>query len=129
MDSLTSCSQRALCPPTECTGFGIPVICHFAPERCVRWLSPNTMWRAQSDGSRLWFSVARPVEWKLREPMALALAAHFCGNDVQICAAGIWEHDRRRGWRLDEVLEIPDAAAGMPTDAGGRVEQCCRASM
>jgi hypothetical protein len=101
----------------------------FSFERRVQWLAPNTMWRAHSDRPQLRFSVYHPVESRFRDPVALALAAQFLGSDVQICAVEIWEYDRTQRWRFDEGSDIPDVAAGIPTDVGGPFERCCRTSM
>lgn len=89
-------------------GVANPAELPWALEERIRRLSPGDLWRAYSDGVRVWFVTARAVPPSFPAPAAVALRLRFFGNDGAACAAGIWQRTGATPWSLSEVLE------GMP---------------
>ena len=76
-------------------------------EQRVKQRSPNTVWRAYSDESQVWLVIARAADLAFADPPASTLEVCFFAEDARVCAAASWIHCGRDGWRLYEVLDIP----------------------
>jgi hypothetical protein len=74
-------------------------------EQYTQRLHSGELWRAYTDGTRVWFVVAWAAHSLSRDPATVALELRFFDNDGTICATGIWE---RRGddWALRDVLDV-----------------------
>jgi len=78
-------------------------------ESFVNGLAPLAEWRAYSDDTRIYCAVAIPGTPEGDDFRTIALDVFFLDSRAKICAAGAWEFEAGRGWRLNGVLDIVDA--------------------
>jgi len=105
---LETCWLPARCALGVCE-VGSPTELPLALEQCIQRLPPTDLWRAYSDGVRVWLVTARAVQAASRDPAAIALELHFFENDGSACAAGIWQRSPEKHWTLNAVLDWPAA--------------------
>jgi hypothetical protein len=81
-------------------------------ERRARSLSRDAIWRAYTDGTRLWFAIAAAAETSSPGPCAAAMKVLFYENDGALCSGGIWARDPIGEWRLERLVDMPSKARG-----------------
>ena len=75
-------------------------------EQRARSLSPETVWRAYTDGARLWFATAAAAYSASYGPSAVAMEVLFFENDGVLCSGGIWTCDPEGDWRLERLVDM-----------------------
>jgi hypothetical protein len=75
-------------------------------EQRARALSPDAIWRAYTDGVRLWFAIAAAADSASYGPSAVALEVLFFENDGVLCSGGIWTCDSNGHWRLENLVDM-----------------------
>jgi len=98
---------------------GSPTELPWVLEQCIRCLAPDDLWRAYSDGVRVWLVTARSVAPASQNPSAIALELHFIGNDGTTCAAGIWGRSSDTQWSLNAALVAVTAPLPHQSDRPG----------
>lgn len=76
-----------------------------ALERRVRARSPAAVWRAYTDGVRLWCATCVAVDASAYRPSAVALEVLFYENDGALCSGGIWTCSGNGMWRLEKPID------------------------
>jgi hypothetical protein len=76
-----------------------------ALERRVRARSPAAVWRAYTDGVRLWCATCVAVDASAYRPSAVALEVLFFENDGALCSGGIWTCSGNGVWRLEKPID------------------------
>ena len=74
-------------------------------EQRARSLPPGSIWRAYTDGARLWFAVAALADSESYGPTAVAVEVLFFENDGVLCSGGIWTCDPDGDWRLERLVD------------------------
>jgi hypothetical protein len=74
-------------------------------ERRARAVPPGAIWRAYTDGARLWFATAAAVDSASYRPSVVAIEVLFFENDGLLCCGGIWSCDPRGDWRLEKPID------------------------
>lgn len=88
---LPSTWAQRICKPAD-----LPVCL----EQYVQALPADLVWRAYTDGVRLWFAVARAAKPMTKDLGGTALDVYFFTGDGQLSSGGRWKHDTETGWRL-----------------------------
>jgi hypothetical protein len=73
-------------------------------EQRARSLPPDALWRAYTDGARLWFAVATAAVSASYGPSAVAIEVLFFENDGTLCSGGIWTCHANGDWRLERLV-------------------------
>jgi hypothetical protein len=73
-------------------------------EQRTRSLSPDAIWRAYTDGARLWFAVATAAVSASYGPSAVAIEVSFFENDGLLCSGGVWTCHPDGHWRLERLV-------------------------
>jgi hypothetical protein len=80
-------------------------------ERRARSLSRDSIWRAYTDGARLWFAIAAAADISYRAGV-VAMKVLFFENDGALCSGGIWMRDPIGDWRLERLVDMAGKARG-----------------
>ena len=73
-------------------------------EQRARSISSDAIWRAYTDGARLWFAVAAAAVSSYGRS-AIAMEVLFFENDGALCSGGIWRCHPNGDWRLERLVE------------------------
>jgi hypothetical protein len=74
-------------------------------ERRIRSLSLDAVWRAYTDGARLWGAIGGAAGVAAWDPSEVALQVFFFGDDGELCSAGIWTWVANGEWRVEKVID------------------------
>jgi hypothetical protein len=120
---LTARWQPARCAQVVCEPVDLPVVL----EQYTQRLCSGELWRAYTDGVRVWFVIARAVHVLSKDPATVALELRFFENDGRICATGIWERHGDCDWTLRDVLDVsPETRTVSAPLTRRRQSECCR---
>jgi hypothetical protein len=72
-------------------------------EQRARSISSDTIWRAYTDGVRLWFAVAAAAVSSYGRS-AVAMEVLFFENDGAFCSGGLWRRHPNGDWRLERLV-------------------------
>jgi hypothetical protein len=72
-------------------------------EQRARSISSDAIWRAYTDGARLWFAVAAAAVSSYGRS-AIAMEVLFFENDGALCSGGIWRCHPNGDWRLERLV-------------------------
>jgi hypothetical protein len=86
-------------------------------EQRINSLSRDAVWRAYTDGARLWCAIGAAAHSSSCEPSAVALRVLFFGDDGEFCSGGIWTCVPDGEWRLEQVI---DTSSGTRHDFDAR---------
>lgn len=75
-------------------------------EERARSLPTGAIWRAYTDGMRLWFATAAAADSSSYGPSAVAMEVLFFENDGALCSGGIWACDPSGDWRLERLVDM-----------------------
>jgi len=75
-------------------------------ERRARSISSDAIWRAYTDGARLWFAVAAAAVSSYGRS-AVAMEVLFFENDGGFCSGGLWRCLPNGDWRLERLVDLP----------------------
>ena len=64
----------------------------------------DAIWRAYTDGVRLWFAVAAAAVSSYGRS-AVAMEVHFFENDGTLCSGGLWRCHPNGDWRLERLVD------------------------
>jgi hypothetical protein len=73
-------------------------------EQRARSISSDAIWRAYTDGARLWFAVAAAAVSSYGRS-AVAMEVLFFENDGSLCSGGIWRCHPNGDWRLERLVD------------------------
>jgi hypothetical protein len=81
------------------------MLCDLPPclEQRARSLSSDAIWRAYTDGVRLWFAVAAAAVSSYGRS-AVAMEVLFFENDGAFCSGGLWRRHPNGDWRLERLV-------------------------
>jgi hypothetical protein len=96
-------------------------------ERRIRSLSPDAVWRAYTDGARLWCAIGDAAGAAASDLSEVALKVLFFGDDGELCSAGIWTRVANGDWRLEQVIDT-FSETGNDWDEGERRTQLTQPS-
>jgi hypothetical protein len=71
----------------------------------VLHLREDQEWRAYSSDFRTYCAIGRSGD-RSADSFAPLLQVCFLDSDASVYAAGLWHHDRERGWEVHDVYEI-----------------------
>ena len=74
-------------------------------EQRARSISSDAIWRAYTDGVRLWFAVAAAAEPSYGRH-SIALEVLFFENDGAVCSGGLWSCQAGGDWRLERLVDM-----------------------
>jgi hypothetical protein len=75
--------------------------------RTIRQLMPQCEWRAfGAADSELFVAIARPRPRDRGAMASSGLEVYQMDAGASVYAAAVWEHDPKRGWWLDSVLDL-----------------------
>jgi hypothetical protein len=72
-------------------------------EQRARSISSDAIWRAYTDGTRIWFAIAA-VAVSTYGRSAVALEVFFFENDGTLCSGGLWRCHPNGDWRLERLV-------------------------
>jgi hypothetical protein len=75
-------------------------------EQRARAISSAAIWRAYTDGTRLWFAVAAAAVSSYAGS-AIAMKVLFFENDGSLCSGGLWRCLPNGDWRLERLVDRP----------------------
>jgi hypothetical protein len=71
----------------------------------IRALSDECVWRAYTDGARLWCAIACPADPPCRQQYETALKVVFFGDDAELSCGGVWSCDRGGEWHFERPMD------------------------
>jgi hypothetical protein len=74
-------------------------------EQRARSISPDAIWRAYTDGARLWFAVAAAAVSTYGRS-AVALEVFFFENDGALSSGGLWRCHPDGDWHLERFVNM-----------------------
>jgi hypothetical protein len=69
-------------------------------EQRVNSLPAEAVWRAYTDGARLWCAIGAAADPPAHQPSAIALTVQFFGDDGELSSCGVWACVPGGEWRL-----------------------------
>jgi hypothetical protein len=75
-------------------------------EQRARSISSDAIWRAYTDGVRLWFAVAAAAVSTYGRS-AVALEVLFFENNGALCSGGLWRCHPNGDWALERLVGMP----------------------
>jgi hypothetical protein len=78
-------------------------------EQRARSIASHAIWRAYTDGARLWFAVAAAAVSTYGRS-AIALEVLFFENDGALCSGGLWRCHPNGEWRLERLMGMSSEA-------------------
>ena len=72
-------------------------------EQRARSISSDAIWRAYTDGARLWFALAAATASSYGQS-AIAMEVLFFENDGALCSGGIWRCQSNGDWHLERLV-------------------------
>jgi len=74
-------------------------------EQRARSISSDAIWRAYTDGARLWFAVAAAAVSTYGQS-AVAMEVLFFENDGALCSGGLWRCHPNGDWGLERLVDM-----------------------
>ena len=94
--------QPARCAQVVCNPVDLPAVL----QEYTQHLRSGELWRAYTDGIRVWFVIARSVNVLSKDPPTVALEVRFFDHDGTICATGVWGRHGDGDWTVHDVLDV-----------------------
>jgi hypothetical protein len=73
-------------------------------EQRARSISSDAIWRAYTDGARIWFAVAAAAVSTYGRS-AVALEVLFFESDGTLCSGGLWRCQSDGDWQLERLVD------------------------
>jgi hypothetical protein len=73
-------------------------------EQRARSVLSDAIWRAYTDGARIWFAVAAAAVSSYGQS-AIAMEVLFFENDGAFCSGGLWRSHPNGDWQLEKLVD------------------------